>query len=309
MNKKRIVFMGTPPIAAHVLQALTDAGANVVLAVTQPDKKTGRKQIVMESPVKQLAKENNIPVFQPIKIRQDYQPILDAKPDLIVTCAYGQLVPNEVLDFPPAGCVNLHGSLLPKLRGGAPIQRAIMNGETVTGMTLMKMAEKMDAGDIAAQKPIFIEESDNTTTLFEKMGEAAAQLLMENLDKLMNGDIQFVPQDERLATFAPILSKAEEHLDLSKQDAQVLRQIRAFSGQPGAYVLAKGKKLKLLEGTYEHRENVSPSIYITEKHRFGLCLKEGIFWADKVQMEGKPVSSGKDFANGQGRSLNGLKAE
>ena len=164
LRDKRVIFMGTPQIAADVLQALLDVNANVVLAVTQPDRITGRKRVLTPTPVKLLAQEHGIPVFQPVKIRTDYDPVLEARPDLIVTCAYGQLIPDAVLDA--ALCVNLHGSILPRYRGGAPIQRAIWNRDDETGMTLMKMASRMDAGDIIKISRIPITEEDDSGTLF-----------------------------------------------------------------------------------------------------------------------------------------------
>ena len=156
MKNRRIIFMGTPKIASVVLKTMLENDIHVGLVVTQPDKKKGRKQQLVYSEVKEVALEYDIPVFQPVKIKSDYQTILDFAPDLIVTCAYGQIVPKEVLDLPRYGCVNLHGSLLPKYRGGAPIQRAIWNGDKVSGMSLMKMAPKMDAGPVLAQKEIEI---------------------------------------------------------------------------------------------------------------------------------------------------------
>ena len=160
--------MGTPPIAAKVLQALIDSDVIIDLVVTQPDKKTGRKQTLTPSAVKQLAQQHDLRVFQPAKIKEDHNEILEYPCDLIVTCAYGQIVPTSILEHPKYGCVNLHGSLLPKYRGGAPIQRAIMNGDKQSGMTLMKMVQKMDAGPVMAESVIDIEPADNSTTLFEK---------------------------------------------------------------------------------------------------------------------------------------------
>ena len=217
---------------------------HVCLVVTQPDKKKGRKQQLVYSEVKEVALEYDIPVFQPVKIKSDYQTILDFAPDLIVTCAYGQIVPKEVLDLPRYGCVNLHGSLLPKYRGGAPIQRAIWNGDTVTGMSLMKMAPKMDAGPVLAQKEIEILPTDNSTTLFDKMGICASELLLSHFEEICSGHAVYVEQDESQVVFSPVLSKEEEHIDLNQDDEHILNQIRAFANAPGAYVLLKGKKFK-----------------------------------------------------------------
>lgn len=249
MNDK-IIFMGTPQIAADVLQALLDAGANVVLAVTQPDRKSGRKSQLHSCEVKQLALEHDIPVFQPQKIRTDYKPILDADAALIVTCAYGQIVPQPVLDAPKKGCVNLHGSILPEYRGAAPIQRAVWDGKKRSGMSLMQMEAGMDTGPVAAIEPVEIRMEDTSSSVFEKMGQAAGKLIADHLDALLAGSLEFKKQDETKATYAAKISPEEEKIDLSRPDEQILNQIRALAKDPGGYVLAGGKKLKLLAVRY-----------------------------------------------------------
>lgn len=304
MDKKHIIFMGTPQIAADVLEYLLKSEAVIDLVVTQPDKKIGRKQKVEFSPVKKLAEENNIPVFQPVKIRNDFDPIQQLNTDLIVTCAYGQIVPKEVLNAAKYGCINLHGSLLPAYRGGAPIQRAIWDGLDVSGMTLMKMAEKMDNGPIYKQKTVEILPEDNSDTIFEKMGQAAGILLMENLDDLLSGKADFKEQDESLATFAPVISKKEERIDFSQPDERIACQIRALAMHPGAYVIVNNKKLKILKAHYIKEE---PKEYLKffspKKNELALALKEGNLYLDTVQMEGKPVMDIKAFYNGQGKNL------
>ena len=200
MENRKIIFMGTPQIAADVLQKLIDAGADICLVVTQPDKKTGRKQTLVHSPVKKLALEHDIPVFQPERIRKDFQAVIDADAALAVTCAYGQIVPEEVLNAPKHGCVNLHGSLLPLYRGAAPIQRALWDGQTKTGMALMQMEKGMDTGGVMDVAELEILPEDNTTTLFEKMGHLAGDLIVKNLDVLLSGKAVFEPQNEAAAT-------------------------------------------------------------------------------------------------------------
>ena len=309
MKKIRIIFMGTPKIASVVLESMLENNIEVGLVVTQPDKKKGRKQTIVYSEVKEVALQHNIPVFQPVRIRKDFQTILDFKPDLIVTCAYGQIVPKEVLDVPMYGCVNLHGSLLPKYRGGAPIQRAIWNGDKKSGMSLMKMAEKMDAGPVMAQKEIEITNEDTSTTLFDKMGICASELLLENFDKICSDSAVYMDQDEAQATFSPVLSKEEEHLDFQQDDAHVMNQIRAFADDPGAYVLIKNKKFKILKAHYT-QDTSKP--YILEKfgkNILGFGLKEGTLMIDVCQMEGKPVMDVKSFFNGQGRNLVGTEVK
>ena len=306
MENRHVIFMGTPEIAATVLKSLLECNVVVDLVVTQPDKKIGRKQTIQYSPVKELALENEIEVFQPVRIKQEYEFLYKYKPDLIVTCAYGQIVPKEVLDLPVQGCVNLHGSLLPQYRGGAPIQRAIWDGLTVSGMTLMKMDVKMDAGAIYKQLEIPILENDNMTSMFEKMGIGAGELLKENIESLLNGTAEFVEQDEAKVTYAPIITKAEEHIDLNQEDVTIFNQIRALSFQPGAYVVVKNKKLKILEAVYEKKEVQQLGlIEAVGKKNMDIHLHEGVLHILSCQMEGKPVMNIKDFMNGQGRTLTG----
>lgn len=296
--------MGTPSIAAKVLQALIDSNVIIDLVVTQPDKKTGRKQTLTPSAVKQLAQQHDLRVFQPAKIKKDHEEILNCPCDLIVTCAYGQIVPTSILEHPKYGCINLHGSLLPKYRGGAPIQRAIMNGETKSGMTLMKMVQKMDAGPVMAESVIDIDPADNSTTLFEKMGDHAATLLKEHLETILNGQAVFIEQNETEATFAPIIKREEEHIDLNQSDSQIINHIRGLSLDPGAYVLAKNKKLKIFEYEYIPCENTILGLF-SQPNKKSLCLElhNGKLNILSCQYEGKPKMAGKDFVNGQGRSL------
>ncbi len=304
MDKKHVIFMGTPPIAAKVLQALIDSDVIIDLVVTQPDKKTGRKQKLTVSAVKELALQHHIPVFQPVRIRTDHQAILDIPCDLIVTCAYGQIVGQDILDHPRYGCVNLHGSLLPAYRGGAPIQRAIMNGDKQSGMSLMKMVRKMDAGPVQSQAVIEIEDTDNSTTLFEKMGDCAAELLKEQLPVLLSGKAVYKEQDEQLATFAPVIAREEEQIDLSADDKRIVDHIRGLSEEPGAYVIAGNKKLKIIDFVYEPKQDTQCGRFSApDKKSLCLELHDGAIRILSGPMEGKPRMPVKDFMNGQGRSL------
>lgn len=301
--------MGTPSIAATVLQYMIDANINIELVVSQPDKKVGRKQIVTQTPVKELAVKHNIPVFQPYKLKDEVQTILDLKPDLIVTCAYGQWVPESILNCPKYGCVNLHGSLLPKYRGGAPIQYALLNGDKKTGMSLMKMAKAMDAGPVLAVKSIDIQEDDNATSLFDKLGHVAGELLLENFDRICSEDAEYVEQDESKATLSPIISKAQERIDFGQSDEAVCNQIRALSMTPGAYCMLKNKKFKILKAHYKKEPCDSKVVLGLIEGCFAIGLHEGMLLIETCQMEGKPVLTGKEFYNGQGRQLVGLEVE
>lgn len=310
MSMSRCVFMGTPAIAAVVLENMIKNNIQVGLVVTQPDKKVGRKQKIVYSPVKEIAEKYGISCFQPIRIKEDFQTILDFNPDLIVTCAYGQIVPISILECPKYGCVNLHGSLLPKYRGGAPIQRAIWNGDKVTGMSLMKMAPKMDAGPVLDVEKIDILDDDNSSTIFEKLGVAASRLLIKNFDLICSNQAKYIEQDASKVTFAPIITKEEEKIDLTKDDLFIYNQIRALSLKPGAYVLLKNKKFKILKARYI-KESVSSNYELVGwvHDGYGLTLKNGVLIIEQCQMEGKPIVCAKDFYNGQGRNLVGTFVE
>lgn len=311
MSKNQVLFMGTPQIAADVLQAMLDAKIEVAMVITQPDKRVGRKHVLQYSPVKELAIQYGIPCFQPYKIKEDFQPILDQHPDLIVTCAYGQIVPDEVLMAPTYGCVNLHGSLLPKYRGGAPIQRAVWDGETISGMSLMKMVSGLDAGPVFDTQMIEIQPEDTSTTIFEKMGKAAGQLLIKDFDRICSEHATYIKQDESQVTYAPIITKAEEHLDFHQEDTRIINQIRALSDHPGAYIYVVKKKLKLFQPTYKKGGAVHPlgTILGLQDDQYAIALHEGILLCGVCQMEGKPQMKAKDFYNGQGRNLVGKIAE
>lgn len=310
MKQVRTVFMGTPKIAKTLLENILQAGISIDLVVTQPDRKVGRKQQVVYSPVKECALENAIPVFQPQKIKEDFDPILKIQPDLIITCAYGQIVPEEVLNAPRFGCVNLHGSLLPKYRGAAPIQRAVWNQDKESGMSLMKMVSEMDAGPVFSEERILLDKEETTSSLFDKMADAASRLLIRDFDKICKEDASYTEQDKTLVTYAKKISKDDEKIDLSRSDQEIFAQIRALSLEPGGYVFIKKRKFKILEAHY-HDQSISKPLSFLGKYKngYGLALHNGVLEIVRCQMEGKPVVSGSDFANGQGRSLIDMTCE
>ncbi len=243
-NMKKILFMGTPVFAVPVLKGLIESEYEVVAVVSQPDKKVGRKQVLTPTPVKEEAMKHGIPVIQPQKIREEYQEIIDLNADLIITCAYGQIVPNEILDAPAYGCINVHGSLLPKLRGGAPIHKAITYGYEETGVTIMYMAEKMDAGDMLFKRVIPIEESDTVGSLHDKMQLVGRDLLLDSLPKIFSGDINPIKQNETEVTYAWNITKKEEEIDWSKDVVTNFNHIRGFNPWPGTYTQLDGKRVK-----------------------------------------------------------------
>ena len=302
MNKKeiRIVFMGTPQISATVFEALIENGYNFVGLISQPDRPVGRKGILEKTPTKIIAEKYNIPVFQPIKIRSDYAFLEALKPDLIITLAYGQIVPQGVLDIPHLGCLNLHGSLLPKYRGAAPIQYALINNEKVTGMTLMEMTNKMDAGRMYAKKEIEIQEDDNSTSLFIKMGECAKELILEKLPLYIDGQLEGIPQNDDEVTFAPTIKAEQEKLNLELTKEEILGWIKGLSDEPGAYLYLDDLKFKIFKAKILN-DQVSGEvgeIINADKNGLTLQLRNGQINLLEIQKEGKKRMDYKSFING-----------
>lgn len=243
----RIVFMGTPEFAVPSLEAILEEGHSVDLVVTQPDRPKGRKKTLTPPPVKEAALLRGLPVAQPERLRgsETVDQIAALKPDLIVTAAYGQILPKAVLEIPRLGCINVHGSLLPKYRGGAPIQRSIMNGETVTGVTIMYMAEGLDTGDMISVVEVPITEEDTSGTLFEKLTVAGAQLLRETLPSIEAGTVQAVPQNNDEATYSPNLTREDERIDWSRSARAIYNQVRGLSPMAGGFTIWNGEPFKV----------------------------------------------------------------
>jgi methionyl-tRNA formyltransferase len=309
MNE-RIVFMGTPDFAANILEGLIKAEYNIVAVVTQPDAEIGRKRVLTPSSVKSVALKYNIPVLTPNKIRLEYEPVLAYKPDLIITSAYGQIIPSEILDYPKYKCINTHGSLLPKYRGASPIQSAIMNGETTTGMSIMYMNEKMDEGDILVQKTIDIDIHDTSTTLFNKMSQLTLDILLDFLPKLFNNDINPIKQDDSKATYTHLLKKDIEHIDFNDNVLNVYNHIRGLLDNPGCHFMIKGKQYKIIDAFYEEADNCKPNTFIGLFDNYlRIDCKDGFIKIYDLKPEGKNTMNAKAFFNGNGRNLVGETIE
>lgn len=242
--------MGTPDFAVPVLQKLIQSSYEVVLVVTQPDRPKGRRRTLTPPPVKVEAEKHNIPVFQPEKLASNYEEIFAYEPDIVITAAYGQLLPNELLDWPKYGCINVHASLLPELRGGAPIHYAILQGKKETGITIMYMAEKLDAGDILTQQAITIEDEDHVGTLHDQLSEIGADLLLTTLPDLFDHKIQPIKQNDEKATFAPNITREQEKIDWSKTNLEVYNHIRGLHPWPVAFTTYEGKTMKIWWAQY-----------------------------------------------------------
>ncbi len=310
MEKKELnlLFMGTPEISAYVFEQMILDGYHFVGLVAQPDHPVGRKGIIEKVPTKVIAEKYNIPVFQPIKIRKDFSFMDNLKVDLVITLAYGQIVPQGFLDIPRFGCLNLHGSLLPKLRGASPVQTALINNEKVTGVTLMEMVAAMDAGRMYGKKEVTIEEDDNATSLFKKISEAAKDLALELLPKYVNGELEGIPQDENEVTFCSLIKPEQEKLDLSKDILEVYGYIRGLSDEPGAYLYLDNQKLKIFKAKIANDLVTAEVGTIVQADKRGLLLQcqNGQLAILELQKEGKKRMDYKAFINGN-QNLLGTK--
>jgi methionyl-tRNA formyltransferase len=305
MKDLKVVFMGTPDFAVPVLESLI-ANTRVIAVVTQPDKEVGRHQKLSFSPIKEVAIKHNIKVLQPIKIRIAYQEIIDLKPDIIITCAYGQIIPKEILVNPPYGCINVHASLLPNLRGGAPIHHALIDGYTETGITIMYMDEGMDSGDIISQEVMPIEENDNVETLHDKLSMLGSQLLMKTLPSIIDGTNQRTKQDSSQVTYAYNIKREDEHLRFNTSTNNVYNQIRGLNPFPGAYTILDGKHLKIYQArkNLSHHPKTEPgTITYIYKDGIGIETLDGEIIITEIQLEGKKKTTVQDYLNGINKEM------
>lgn len=305
MTKSKLIFMGTPDLAATVLKGIIADGSYDILAVvTQPDRAVGRKKEIKMTPVKEVALEHNLPVYQPEKLSgsQEMSDIMALDADGIVTAAFGQFLPGKLLDSVDFA-VNVHGSLLPKYRGGAPIQYAIINGDKEAGITIMEMVRQMDAGDMIAKAAIPITDEDNLGTMFEKLAILGRDLLLKTLPDYIAGNIEPEPQDETQVTFSPNISSEEECIDWTKSNQEIFNLIRGLNPWPIAHTLWNGKRFKIYEG--ERVDGQGQPGYIIEKTKKTLVVAtgNGALSLKRVQPFGKPQMAISDFLNGLGRDL------
>ncbi|KFL15190.1 methionyl-tRNA formyltransferase [Anoxybacillus geothermalis] len=308
-----IVFMGTPDFAVPILRQLLDDGYHVSAVVTQPDKPKGRKRQLVPPPVKVEAERHGIPVLQPTKIREpeQYEQVLAFAPDLIVTAAFGQILPKALLEAPKYGCINVHASLLPELRGGAPIHYAIWQGKTKTGVTIMYMVEKLDAGDMLAQVEVPIAETDTVGTLHDKLSAAGAKLLSETLPLLLEGNVTPVPQDEEKATYAPNIRREQERIDWTQPGEAIYNHIRAFHPWPVTYTTQDGHIWKVWWGEKVPAPRSAPPGTIVALEENGIVVATGNETAIRItelQPAGKKRMAAGEFLRGAGSRLSvGMK--
>ena len=299
MKDIKVIFMGTPIFASIILDELIKK-YNVIMVVCQPDREKDRKGNIIYSPCKKLAIENNIQVFQPLKIRDEYQKILDMNPDIIITAAYGQIIPDIVLNYPKYGAINVHGSLLPKLRGGAPIHRAIINGDKEIGVTIMYMDKRMDAGDIISQRAIPLTIDMNLDIAYEKLAILGRDLLIETIPSIINGTNNRIHQDENEVTFGYNITKEEEKINFDDTSMNVYNKIRGLSSVPGAYAIINNKRMKVYSSTISDIKSKNLPGVIEDIRNDGIYVntKDYIIKLTDIKLEGKKRCQVHEFING-----------
>lgn len=299
MKDIKVIFMGTPIFASIILDELIKK-YNVIMVVCQPDREKDRKGNIIYSPCKKLAIENNIQVFQPLKIRDEYQKILDMNPDIIITAAYGQIIPDIVLNYPKYGAINVHGSLLPKLRGGAPIHHAIINGDKEIGVTIMYMDKRMDAGDIISQRAIPLTNDMNLDIAYEKLAIIGRYLLIETIPSIINGTNNRIHQDENEVTFGYNITKEEEKINFDDTSMNVYNKIRGLSSVPGAYAIINNKRMKVYSSTISDIKSKNLPGVIEDIRNDGIYVntKDYIIKLTDIKLEGKKRCPVHEFING-----------
>lgn len=297
MKDLRVVFMGTPDFAVPVLEKLI-LNTKVVLVVSQPDKCVGRKRELVPTPIKKKALEYNISVFQPEKVKLDYEEIALARPDIIITCAYGQIIPKALLDLPRLGCINVHASLLPYLRGGAPLHHAIIDGYKETGVTIMYMDEAMDTGDIISSVTYPLKDTDTVGTVHDNLMEMGANLLMETLPSIIKGTNKRIKQDNSKATYAYNISRSDEHLDFSGSGLLVERKVRGLNPWPLANTLFDDEEIKIISGYFVLGKSIPKKINVVTKDSLGIGCSDGIYYVTALKPSGKKVMDIKSYLNG-----------
>ncbi|MDM5332673.1 methionyl-tRNA formyltransferase [Ureibacillus composti] len=304
----RIVFMGTPHFSVPILRMLHEEGYDILAVVTQPDRPVGRKKVMTPPPVKEEAVRLGLPVIQPEKLRNstELDEIIELGADLIVTAAFGQILPKVLLDAPRLGCINVHASLLPKYRGGAPIHQSILDGESKTGVTIMYMEEKLDAGDIISQQEVEIEETDHTGSMFEKLSIIGRDLLKETLPSIIAGTNERTKQEEEQATFAHNISREQERMNWSDDARKLYNQVRGLHPWPVAYTTLNGENVKIWwaqvgQTTTEQKPGTVVEI---GKDRFEIATGDGKTLAIlDLQPSGKKRMTAEDYLRGTGSKL------
>lgn len=304
----KLVFMGTPAFSVPILEGLLEEGYEVVAVVTQPDRPVGRKKIIIPTPVKEAAVKHGLLVLQPEKISgsEEMEKIIALQPDVIITAAFGQFLPEKLLQAPVHGAINVHASLLPKYRGGAPVHYSIINGEKETGVTIMEMIKKMDAGGIYAQESLPITKQDDVGTMFEKLSALGKQLLLKTLPDILNGNLSPRPQDESKVTFSPNITREQEAIDWNKTAEEIDNQVRGMRPWPIAFTTYEQTRWKLLNvEALAEKTTAEPGTIIKKdkKNLWIACGKQTVLAIKELQPAGKGKQAINEFLNGSGQQV------
>lgn len=299
MKDIKVVFMGTPSFAVPVLEKLIE-NYNVIMVVCQPDRAKDKKGNIIYPPVKELALKNNIEVYQPLKLSSEFEYIIEKNPDIIITCAYGQILPSSLLDYPKYGCINVHGSLLPRLRGGAPIHHAIINGDKETGITIMYMDKKMDAGDIISQRSLEIKSTDNLDSIYSSLSILGSELLIETLPSIINGTNNRIKQNENEVTFGYNISEEDELINFNDSAINIFNKVRGLCSIPGASCYYNGKRLKIyeVEVTDKLSTDIPGKIVEVNKDSLVVTTKDYLIKVKDIKLEGKKRCMVSEYLNG-----------
>ncbi len=308
MKDLKVVFMGSPLFSVPVLEEL-NKNVNIVGVVTAPDAYVGRKKILTMCPVKEKAVGLGLKVYSPIKLRSDFEFIKELNPDMIITCAYGQILSEEILNIPKLGCFNLHGSLLPKYRGGAPIHYALLNGDKKTGITLMYMDKGMDSGDMIAKEEIKIEENDNIESLTNKLSIIASKMIIKYLPSLIDGTNNRVKQDINKVTFSPIITREDEHLDFNVIAKEIFNRYRMLSPNPLPNIKIDDIEYKIAECKIVDASGKVCTVVNKDKNSFTIMAKDKGIMVSKIKPIGKNIMNVRDFFNGYHEEIIGKEVK
>ena len=308
MKDLKVVFMGSPLFSVPVLEEL-NKNVNIVGVVTAPDAYVGRKKFLTMCPVKEKAVGLGLKVYSPIKLRSDFEFIKELNPDMIITCAYGQILSEEILNIPKLGCFNLHGSLLPKYRGGAPIHYALLNGDKKTGITLMYMDKGMDSGDMIAKEEIKIEENDNIESLTNKLSIIASKMIIKYLPSLIDGTNNRVKQDSSKVTFSPIITREDEHLDFNLTAKEIFNRYRMLSPNPLPNIKIDDIEYKIAECKIVDASGKVSTVVNKDKNSFTIMAKDKGIMVSKIKPIGKNIMNVRDFFNGYHEEIIGKEVK
>ena len=297
MKQTKVIFMGTPNFSVPILEYLVE-NTNVVLVVTKPDTFEGRKKELTYSPIKEVALKNNIDVITPNKIIDSFEIISEINPDIIITCAYGKIVPESILNIPKLGSINVHASILPQYRGASPIQSAILNGDKKTGITIMYMDKGMDTGDIISYEEINIDIDDNYQTLSSKLSLLGTNLLAKTLPDIINHKNNRIKQDDSKATYTRLITREDEKINFSQNGKDIINQIRTFSPNPGAYFKLNDREIKIIKASFIAQKIAKSNEVVLTKNTFGITCNDGIINLEIVKPFGKNEMNIKAFLNG-----------